>query len=260
MKKGVLSFHQDWTDILNRLPLINYYSTKYPDLTVILREEAKPIYEFYLRDKPHINKVYRSNIRGGSIINLNGYDETEFDYLLHDKFDCNRTDQYKDQYSSKDITLDHYNKLVYTCYDIDHNVMITHFEFLRDHELELETYKEFIKDHTSEYSLYHDNMLMDFNIDGTIFASDQFYTNLNGFTENPFSMIKVLMHSKELHVVDSFWASFCYLLDAKYNLLQNTKIYLYPRTPYNAWGGLLKDISYELKLEPISLPNWTIKN
>ena len=226
MKKGVLSFHQDWTDLINRLPLIDYYSTIYQDLTVILRTEAKPIYEFYLRDKPHINKLYRNNICGGSKIDLSEFNKNEYDYLLHDKFDCNRIDQYKNEFSSIPIPIpEHYNKLVYACYNIDYNTN----NMLGDSDMSFERKEK------------------------------EVYVNLNGINNNPFAMVKVLMHAKEIHLVDSFWASFCYSVDAKYSLLQNIKVYLYPFIKEGRWGGLLKDISYKLKLEPMQLPNWIIK-
>jgi hypothetical protein len=259
MKKGVLSFHQDWTDLINRLSLIDYYSTIYQDLTVILRTEAKPIYEFYLRDKPHINKVYRNNICGGSKIDLNEFNENEYDYLLHDKFDCNRIDQYKNAFSSIPIPIpEHYNKLVYTCYDIDYITKVDYFRFTRDYKLEVQIYDEFINKYGSDYILYHDNMLGDSDMSFER-KEKEVYVNLNGINNNPFAMIKVLIHAKEIHLVDSFWASFCYSIDAKYNLLQNIKIYLYPFIKKGRWGGILKDKSYELKLEPVLLPNWIIK-
>ena len=257
------------------MPLINYYSYKYEDLTVVLSETAKPIYDFYLQDKPHIKKDYRPNILGGEALRLEAYDKTEYDWLLHDKFDVLRHDQYKRSYYSDQYQKYHWNKKAYVCYDIDFNAKVNYFEFSRDHELESNTYTQFIDALTSDnssfethnYSLYHDNMKRDSNISKEEFPTNQ-YVNLNqkqlnkyvdGISDNPFSMIKVLMHANEIHLTDSFWASFCYSLDAKYHLLKNSKIYLYPFTVTNRWGGLLKDDSYELKLEPISLSNWTIK-
>jgi hypothetical protein len=71
-----------------------------------------------------------------------------------------------------------------------------------------------------------------------------------------FSYIKILQNSKELHLVDSTWASMCYLLDAKYKMFKNKKIFLYP---YERSGGLLKDKN-QTNLNPINLRNWIIVN
>jgi hypothetical protein len=86
------------------------------------------------------------------------------------------------------------------------------------------------------------------------------YINLHGKATDCFLYIKILEYAKEIHVVDSFWAQFCYLLDAKYALFKNKPVYVYPFVTTERWGGLFKDIAYkeEFKLEPVDLPNWKI--
>jgi hypothetical protein len=81
--------------------------------------------------------------------------------------------------------------------------------------------------------------------------------NLNGITNNIFSFIKVLENAKELHLIDSIWASFCYLLDAKYNLLKGKTIYLYPFLDRS--GGCVATRNDKV-LEPLHLDNWIIIN
>jgi len=259
-KKGLLFYQQGWTDIMNQLALINYYLTKYNHLTVILRPDAREFYEYYLRDKKNITKIYNSIAHTSDVHSsfYEQFDKNEYDYLLHGKLDDNRYDQYKNRFMSVPIPFkEHFGKRFYTCYDIDFKTKIDYFEFTRDVDLENRIYDEFIDKYDSEYVLYHDNKLNDSDISFDK-LNNFMYVNVNGITDNIFSMIKVLINAKEIHVVDSFWASFCYVVDAKYSLLKNVNIYLYPFNKLNRWGGLIKDTSHKNKLEPIQLNNWKI--
>ena len=47
-KKGYLYFHQGWTDIVNQLSLISYYSHRYENICCIMRKDAKPLVDFYV--------------------------------------------------------------------------------------------------------------------------------------------------------------------------------------------------------------------
>jgi hypothetical protein len=60
-------------------------------------------------------------------------------------------------------------------------------------------------------------------------------------------MIKVLVNAIEIHLLDSSWGAICYLLDAKYKLFQNKKIYLYANRGYS-----------KMFIEPIKLDNWIL--
>jgi hypothetical protein len=267
MKKGLLFYQQGWTDIMNQLALIDYYLTKYDHITTILRPDAKTIYEYYLRDKKNITKIYDS-ITHTSNVHPSFYEQfnkNEYDYLLHGKLDNNRYDQYKNRFMSDGIpSPDHFGKRFYTCYDIELETKINYLEFTRDLDLENRIYDEFIDKCGSEYALYHDNEKNDSDISFNKLDNIT-YINVNGITNNIFSMIKVLMYAKEIHVVDSFWASFCYVVDAKYNLLKDVDIFLYPFNKLSRWGGLIKDTSFKNKFEddlnnamPIKLNNWKI--
>lgn len=265
MKKGILVYYQEWTDLINFLALIDYYLTLYDELVVVLRSDAEGIYEHYLTGKPSVVKkyiTYNKNVETFQSI-LNQYDHAEYDYLCHGKYDVLRNDEYKNAWGQlcKSLPLkEHFNKLLYTSYGIEHSTRITHFNFVRNKELENRIYDEFIAEHSHDYILYHDNMLNDSTI--SFERSDDFtYININGITDKPFSFIKVLMNAKEIHLVDSFWASVCYHIDARYSLLNNVDIYLYPfKGGTNRWGGLVKDISCkdEIKLELKHPENWKI--
>ena len=257
MKKGLLYFQQGYTDIINQLPLINYYLTKYEYLTIIARKSAKPIYDFYLKNKRNVEIYYpdfelKSKSPSGF---YDRFDKNEYDYLLHGKLDYNRYDKYKNIFMSTPFD-DHWGKKYYTCYDIDYMNKVKYFEFERNVELEYKCYLKFVDQNTNnDYVLYHDNLLGDSTISFNKKENIK-YINLNGMGMEMFHMIRILQNSKEIHLVDSMWASFCYMIDAKYQLLKNVPIFIYPFK--ERWGGLLKDISCKNQLEPILLDNWTI--
>lgn len=79
--------------------------------------------------------------------------------------------------------------------------------------------------------------------------------NLNRITDNFFIYSEILQKSKEIHLVDSVWASVIYLLDCKYKLFENIPIFIYPFRSRE--GGLL---NYDDKnIEPKHPDNWIIK-
>jgi hypothetical protein len=259
MKQGLLFFYQSWTDLVNHLSMIDYYLSKYDHITVILRPEAKPIFEFYLKNKNNITKIYDPLATTKVSKDFyNKFDANIYDYLLHGKLDANRNDQYKNAFISSSPSI-HFNKKYYICYGIDYINKINFFNIERDFNKENIFYEKFIAEHGSNYVLYHDNHLGDSAINFKKHESTQ-YIDLNGNALDMFNMIKILEHAKEMHFVDSVWASFCYILDARYGIFKNIKIYIYPFVRKERWGGLLKDTYYkhELKLEPMSLDNWTI--
>ncbi len=267
MKKGLLFYQQGWTDIMNQMALIDYYLTRYNHITAILRPDAKTVYEYYLRDKQNITKIYNPITHQSGVPSsfYDQFDRHEYDYLLHGKLDSNRYDQYKDKFMSGGApSPDHFGRRFYACYDIDLDVKINYLEFTRDVELENKTYNDFVTQYGSKYVLYHDNKKNDSDISFNT-LDDVVYVNVNGITDNIFSMIKVLMNAREIHVVDSFWGSFCYVVDARYKLLKDVDVYLYPFNEPLRWGGLIKDTSFRNQFEnnmnnaiPVWLDNWKI--
>jgi hypothetical protein len=49
MKKGCFYSHQGWTDIINNLSLISYYSKIYDELIVLMRDDARQIVDYYVK-------------------------------------------------------------------------------------------------------------------------------------------------------------------------------------------------------------------
>ena len=64
-----------------------------------------------------------------------------------------------------------------------------------------------------------------------------------------FDMICILQNAFEIHLIDSIWAAFIYLLDAKYKLFNDKQIYIYALRGHHA-----------MFTRPIKLLNWKIIN
>ena len=54
----LLYFHQGWTDIINCLSLINYYSSIYQKIYLLIREDSKNIINFYTKNNNTIIILY----------------------------------------------------------------------------------------------------------------------------------------------------------------------------------------------------------
>ena len=251
---GILFFCQGWTDMFNSLSLINYYSKRYTKLYVVIRKNSYELFNFYIKNFNNIilitfdSDIYCKKLVCNDDLIYNHLKEKYKDlfnseYLFHGWSDKYRTDKYKDIFS-KNMKIDGSNfvNLFYTSYDLKSNIRIDYFIFNRDYDLENSTYNSFINENGEKYILYHSNHN---NID---FIKNQMpynYVNLNKRTNIFFDYIKILENSIEIHLIDSSWAAFIYLLECKYDLFKNKKIYLYSIRNYT-----------KMFQDPILLDNW----
>jgi hypothetical protein len=252
MKTGLVYFHQGWSDIINCFSLINHYSENYDKIYLLMRDGAKEFIDFYIKGLKNVEVLYFNihELDSYQCFNKINIDEN-IDLLFHGVHDKFRNDKYKNSFK----VIGHFVKCLYTCYDIEYINRINLFKFERDFENE-NIFYENIKTFDKEYIVYHENV--DTNALVKFDKDDNFeYINLNGITNNFFHTIKLLENSKELHLTDSLWAAFCYLLDAKYGLFKDKNVYLYT---YHENGGACLE-NYNVKtLEPINLTNWKIIN
>jgi len=251
---AILIFHQEWTDIINCLPLINYYNNKYLKLYVVIRDDAVNILKFYIKDLNNIELITfeykkfmfsQKNMNNyklcNSIILNNPIISSNSEYLFHGFCDI-YTNKNKNKFIKNGLfTIKNIGNIFYTIYDLPLKIRVNYFIFNRDYKLEDLTYNNFIKENGKKYILYHSNN----NIDFLINKKNKKYINLNKKSNIFFDYIKILENSIEIHLIDSCWAAFIYLLDAKYNLFKNIKIYLYPIRGY-----------INMFKEPILLDNW----
>jgi hypothetical protein len=200
MNVGQLFFHQGWTDIFNCLALVNYYMQSYDTLYVFIREDAYPLFHFYV-------KQFGSSVV--ALVDKKPEEESELpllenvDHLIHGDNDVYGKDAYKGRFSQTSVD---FVKSFYVCYDIPYSTRITHFDFERDLELEDATYRNFVEEYGEIYGLKHSVALPDG-------ISEVPLIELNQRSEIFFDSIKICEHAKEMRLLDSSWACFLSLLD-----------------------------------------------
>jgi hypothetical protein len=246
-KNGLIYFHQGWTDIINCLPLVNYYSLKYDKIYLFIRKDSEELIDFFCKQLSNIEIIYieKKDFEYRQIIDIFQEYNLSGEHLIHGQADNYRQDEYSNSFFTR-YQEEHFADRFYKCYNLDRDKIIQHFDIVRDGEAEEEIYRNFVLNNGKDYKLCH-------KTNEKILENTNDCINLDAITNNFFLYIKVLENAKELHLVDSSWASFCYLLDKRFNLFRekNILIYLYP---FNRHGGLMpsKDKFVEYK-------NWILK-
>lgn len=274
MKKALIYSHQAWTDTINLLGLTGYYSKKYDEVKVVVIDKMYQNVSFFTKNIKNVEILEISEEdhdleKTGQkdiyiILKEHNVQIDEYDILIHGWSDWRRspTDKHRSVYGDyhNNYGQIHPVRGLYHHYDIDYNNRIYCFDIQRDHELEDETYNNFLEKNGKEnYILYHSDPSRNFGVPIRVpnYDSNKKYINLSGLAGNIFSTIKILENSEEMHLIDSVWASFCYILDAKYGLFSNKQIYVYPL--FNRVGGCLFQAQHPLLyLDPVNLPNWKI--
>ena len=254
MKKGIFFTHQGWTDIINCLGLIGHYSKSYEKLVILVREDSKPFMDFYLNQ---FNNVYPQYEKKENLDNYHFVIPDGYDILFHGYHDQFRKDQYKLSFHS---SRGFFVKKFYEAYGITFETKIEDFSLVRDFELENIAYKNFIKSLDGDYILYHEDKYTPGGFTGielpkNIIESEK-SINLNLITDNFFIYSEILQKSKEIHLVDSVWASVIYLIDCKYKLFENIPIFIYP---FRSREGGLLNYANDKNIEPKHPDNWIIK-
>ena len=272
MKKGLIYFHQGWTDIVICMGLINYYDSLYDEITVLIRSDAKDIIDFYVKPLDSVKVIYLSTDNGRFYGEVMTYHSSEviyepngtsgvikvpdnFELMCHGEHDRLRKDKYVGYwYSHNKKPTKHFSEAFYTYYDIDFNVRVKDFSIVRDMDEEQSVYDSFIKEHGTNYAIYHDDQTN--HQSGTHHVSTKLnftrtdvitYINLNKRSKNFFDHIKILESAKEIHLVDSVWAAICYQLDVKYGLFKNKSVKIYCERGH-----------YNLFTYPVKLENWEL--
>lgn len=250
---GVLYCHQGFTDIVNCLAMINYYSGKYKNLIVLMRKDAENMINFYVRKLGNITMLYadKNVLDSANDSGIVRYLETKGLSNYACQFigftDRERNDIYQNNFSKSDTT-GNFVKEFYQCYKIPYETRIEMFSIVRDAEAEERKYTEIVGD-SKQYICKHvgPRLGYPYQVIKVDTPSNVKSIDLYNSSDVFFDMIKVLENSSEIHVIDSVWAAICYHLDAKYGLLKNVPVSLYCHNGHN-----------KMFVEPIALPNWTI--
>jgi chloramphenicol O-acetyltransferase len=237
--------HQGWTDIFNCLPLINYYSSKYELIYFIVRDDAQEFVNFYIKNLANVKPIYCSKSKVIDSVDIKKYLKDVHNlytgkFLFHGCHDIYRTDEFHKAFNQD--TYDFFEGF-YVIYNIPYSVRIDFFNFERDKNIEEDRYINFINKYGEKYILHHEIH------DKTSYLVDNSipYINLNNISQTFFDFIKIIENSVELHLIDSVWATLIYMIDAKYKLFSNKKIYVYCKRSH-----------HQMFLKPITLNNWIL--
>jgi hypothetical protein len=217
---AILYFHQGFTDIMNCLSLITFYSKQYDSLRVVIRKDFIDVVIFYIKNLHNVLILpIGKDVAIMNIMNVYEYG----DVLFIGVYDIFRMDQYNGAFSRN-----HEGSFVdcfYNLYGVDSRHRIDSFEFERDFDLEESKY-HCIVGAMKEYVLYHDTT------DVSIEKSINDYIQLDRCSNIFFDCLKILENAKEIHMIDSVWACFVYLVDCKYKLFHDIPIYIYCKRGY----------------------------
>ena len=233
---STLLFHQGWTDIINCLPLITYYSKLYPKLKVVTRKDAKLLIDFYTKGS-NVQPIYYDK----SIIDSN-INSILLENLGDDLLFFGVWDHYSNILSRKDKYINNPTKCFvekfYTAYGIPYEERINSFTLSRDLEKENVIYNQFIKSFGKNYILTHNIPLNN---------TDLPIVNLDNKSSIFFDYIKVISQTNEIHLLDSSWAAIIYHIDCKYKLFSHIPITVYCKRGH-----------YSMFSSPSHPPNWSL--
>jgi hypothetical protein len=234
--------HLGWTDIINSLALIHYYKDHFDKIVVFMREDAKGLLQYFIKDMPTIEPIYFPH----DILSCSVYG-----YYLQLQQKCNQPiyplffgfhDQYRNDIYRKafDKSTDFFGDRFYSAYHLDPKIRYEHFIFRRDNEIEYKKYQEVIQD-KKDYILVNDTP------ENPIEGLNKETISLTNLSSSFFDCIMILEKAKEIHAIDSIWSCFCFMIDMKYGILKNVKVVIYCKRGYKQfYKGCEK------------LPNWTI--
>ena len=239
---ALLMFHQGWTDIVNCLPLINWYAKKHTNLVVIVRDDARNLIQFYLRGLNNVFPIYLPkaiiDVDWLSPVDHERLKITHFEFNGH--YDVQRPvgDPHKNAYTRLSaITRYPFERLFYESYDIPYIERVNSFTLYRNVEAEEAFYTKHV---TSEpYICVH---AVDVTPEEGVVS-----LKLGESTDTFFDAIRVLQHAKAIHVLDSVWAAVCYMIDTKYGMLETVPVYVYCNRDF-----------HRMFTQPVHRPNWTI--
>ncbi len=268
MSEAVILFHQGFTDILNHLSILSYYSKLFSKITVIIRKDALNIIEHYLLGSSHVPNIELIGLEKNGLDHLFSSPEStkmfleihnlEKSYLLFfGFFDRFRQDSYQHSFGLSMHKGIFFSEAFYKAYDLPYSLRIDAFEYdrscLQIQTIENDVFHKFCLKHSIDESKPFDYVLYHEDVENKVtftFANETVKSsaiNINKLSNSFFDCLKILENAKELHLMDSSWACLVYLFDAKYNFMNNKKVYLYAKRGYA-----------EIFRSPKLLSNWII--
>tara|TARA_R100000900_G_scaffold137935_1_gene116552 strand:+ start:623 stop:1405 length:783 start_codon:yes stop_codon:yes gene_type:complete len=238
-KQAIMFFPQEWESLINCLPLINYYSSKYVKIKLIMRSDASSLTDFYISQFKNVRVIYHQKSRLDFNFNRFIKLENRGDILFFGDRDAFRLDGYTNRYRFSNSHSFSLNRL-YETYDILYSERVHSFSIDRNHLLENELFNSVVGESVVDYIVVDPEYTNELSNHKIIYLDDDLPIIFN--------YIKILENAKEIYLTNSKWAYVCYLLDAKYGIFSNIKINL-----------ICEDNKTQIFTEPKELNNWNIK-
>jgi hypothetical protein len=213
--KILLKFHQGWTDIILCLGLIYYYSEISNELVVIMRSDAIELMNFCFRNNKNIKFEYY--IKEG---HNEDYKTTELKKIYSNYIYKLHSHKYKNVIGGG-------YDFFYKQYDVPNDYSHLYFNIPRDLEIENKKFNDFKKNYNKKYIIINEDVSRNLKINRKYLPNEYLIFNLNNSSNIIFDMIKILENSEEIHTISTFWSLIILLLQKKYNLFKNKKIYFH---------------------------------
>lgn len=236
--KSIILTHQGWTDIVNSIPLINYYSKIRENVIFVVRDDALEMMNYYTKhlDNVEVHGMDKTFLNGSGEYVVRNFPNCEYLFFGgHDTLSTNPDRRHK-FHNSEGIEC--FVQRFYKPYGLDYSIRVNEFEISRDMNLENELYEKFVSEHGENYTLNH-------KVGGHVEGCKS--VELDGISNRFFDVIKIMENAKEMYLLDSVWAAIVYMLDGKYRLFKDKKIFVKCERGY-----------IPMFTEPIKLDNWTV--
>ena len=243
-EKAYLFIHQGFGDLFNLIGLINYYSIDFDKIVLFALNESrlKVLESIYENNKnikvciPNFEKnVISKNtcfncMMSPSLNNCRRNNSIKCKTVNYDNLNVILTGSFKNYkeweiFKLKEFSFAH---AFYSYNKINFDARFEYFHIFNNKQEEQRVYDKFIKIHGKDYILIHEDNQRNILI-GKKFNN---CVNLNKISKTFFDTIKVLENTLEIHLIDSIWACFIFLLDKKFFLFKDKPIFVYLKRGY----------------------------
>jgi hypothetical protein len=235
-EKCYIVIHQGIGDLFNSVGIINYYEEKYKNVFILLLNNLNlNIMRAIFHNRPNIVPNipefinYQQTTHPNTCVNCmtNGkpnncrrksrkqciyinYDELDGDIIKIGSFNnaCDWENYRKDKFS--------FAHSFYTYNNLDASFRIDKFNIYNDTEAEINVYNTFIKKYGKKYILIHEDDTRNLKINRTKINNKTLpIINLNKISDTFVDYTKIIKNASEIHLIDSSWSVFIYLLSYK---------------------------------------------
>jgi len=244
MNKCTIIIHQGYGDLFNSIGIINYYSTIYDNITILLIDNSHIyIMEEIFKHKNNINfkipnyinsldDVYdtcimcmtkstnnrtcpRSGKEKCKLIDYNKYGENiirigSFQHFENWINELNKSKSFAHAF--------------YSYQNLNQNIRFNFFKLYNDKTKENYIYKNFVNKYGKKYILIHEDINRNIRINKNKITQNIPIINLDNISVYFVDYLKVIINASEIHLIDSSWSVFIYLLT--YTKCKNIPIYL----------------------------------